>query len=44
MALVLFIATFPLHSKLFPLPFTILGGEKIKKKKPNSLEARIGNP
>ena len=32
MALVLFIATFPLHSKLFPLPFTILGGEKIKKK------------
>lgn len=40
MAWVLFIATFPLHSKLAPLPFTILGGEKTN----NSFEARIGNP
>lgn len=33
MALVLFIATFPLHSELFLLPFTILGGGVVVKKK-----------
>lgn len=39
MALVLFIATFPLHSELFLLPLAILGGGGVKNL--NSLEARI---
>lgn len=41
MALVLFIATFPLHSELFLLPFTILGGGVVVKKKKTQL---IGSP